>query len=132
MVESTLTCFTVSSGSGPPTEPWGATSTDEGHALILGLLLVITWHTLEHAGSWRWGVGEMTEAQPASVGPAASQHSGISLGPLRIFVLEPTGLFFREPGTGAFAKAGMWRRELRAGLAKRPILVFWAGPARAV
>lgn len=79
-----------------------------------------------------WGVGEITEAQPASVGSAASQHSGISLGPLKIFVLEPTGLFFREPSTGAFEKVGMWRRELRAGLAKRPILVFWTGPARAV
>lgn len=71
-----------------------------------------------------WSVGEMTEVQPASVGPAASQHSGISLGPLRVFVLEPTGLFFKEPGTGAFEKVGMLSRELRAGLAKRPILVF--------
>lgn len=60
------------------------------------------------------------------MGSAASQHSGIALRPLRIFVLEPTGLFFWEPGTGAFEKAGMWRRELMARLIKRLILVFWA------
>lgn len=95
--------------------PWGQRA-------CLETWIAACYHTT-HSSVCR-GVGEITEAQTTSVGSAASQHSVISLGPLRIFAQVPRGFFFREPGTGAFEKPGMWRRELVAGLIKRAILVF--------
>lgn len=65
--------------------------------------------------------GEITEAQTAVWALLHPyQRSVISLRSLRIFVLEPTGLSFREHW-------GLWEDwdvEKRAGLIKRPILVF--------